>query len=247
MMTTENNEVEQQEEQVVEEEEQQEQVQQYLTAEQVQQIVRNQTTTLQSELRGAIGKIDSGLNAIRRDTSADLDRHMQALQQRGQLAAVLSNIPEENREWMEPLVQTLLAQQQAQAPQSMPTETAQPQQASTNDWLLQVVEQVRDFGVDPADPRLNWKALLAGDEQGFRRNLGDISRSGPASAGAKQPQQAQQRQGQRTQNNSENPPPVRGGGASGYRNIDDVRSAYIEDRIDLATAQKIASSLGHQI
>ena len=246
-MTTENNEVEQQEEQVVEEEEQQEQVQQYLTAEQVQQIVRNQTTTLQSELRGAIGKIDSGLNAIRRDTSADLERHMQALQQRGQLASVLSNIPEENREWMEPLVQTLLAQQQAQAPQYTPTETAQPQQASTNDWLLQVVEQVRDFGVDPADPRLNWKALLAGDEQGFRRNLGELSRSGPASAGAKQPQQAQQRQVQRTQNNSENPPPVRGGGASGYRNIDDIRSAYIEDKIDLATAQKIASSIGQKI
>ena len=172
---------------------------------------------------------------------------MQALQQRGQLAAVLSNIPEENREWMEPLVQTLLAQQQAQAPQPTPTETAQPQQASTDEWLVRVMEQVRDFGIDPADPRLNWQALLAGDEQGFRRNLGELSRSGPASAGAKQPQQAQQRQEQRTQNNSENPPPIRGGGASGYRNIDDIRSAYIEDKIDLATAQKIASSIGQKI
>ena len=99
------------------------------------------------------------------------------------------------------------------------------QKVSQDQWN-QIFQAVQDFGVDPADKRVNYAGLVdqsMTDEErrrAFFQSLRTIT-----TAEAKQaPQQTQQRQ---------QTPPVAAAPASstGFRNADEVRDAYVSDKI----------------
>ena len=120
-------------------------------------------------------------------------------------------------------LQAYLQQSQAASQQSTP-------EADNQERWGQIFRAVQHFGINPSDERVNYAALVDQSmtedqrQEAFLRSLRTI-----ATAEAKQaPQQTQQRQ---------QTPPVAAAPASstGFRNADEVRDAYVSDRISKDT------------
>ena len=122
------------------------------------------------------------------------------------------------------------AEAQLQARLQQPSAPMQNQQDDAQQQWSQIFRSVEDFGVDPTDNRVDYAALvdqsLPDDER--RKRFFQSLRTITMAEAKQAPQQTQQRQ---------QTPPVAAAPASstGFRNADEVRDAYVSDKISKDT------------
>jgi hypothetical protein len=195
-------------------------------------------STYQQQIAGLQSKVDTGLNAIRRDTQVAAEERINAEKARvreeyyGSLREISPEQEQAQRrhdDYMDGLERER-AKVTAQ-PTPAPVET---QAAPANDQAAweQIFGMVRDFGVDPNDPRVDYRALVdqnlteASRRQRFMQSV-RAAVTPAASAAAPTPQKP----------NGAAPhivtPPVEGAPqrGGGYRNADDVHDAFISGNI----------------
>ena len=227
---------------------------QYVTAEQLA-AMKQEVQQLRSENRGLQGQNDKGLNAIRRD----MEKNVQTLAQqqfesyRNEMdkKTYLDGLDEEQREIVSPLYDKINQLEQQQVQQTQPQVNGQQEQGQSNQaqqqWE-QVYQVVESMGVNRNDPNLRYSALdqtnnLTPEErsQQFFQSIGTAIRAkGGTPPAQPSPQQPQ------TQKPSTVSPPVEqpsGKAAPTYKNPDDVRSAYIEGKIEKAEYQQMLQKL----
>jgi len=223
---------------------------QYATSDQLTNI-HNELQQLRSENRGLQGLVDNGLNAIRRDTQTWAEQQFSGMRNEMDKKAYLENLDEEQRAVVTPLLnemEELRKQnvQQAQPQQSQTQQQAAPDQAQQQ-WE-QIYKFVESMGLDRNDPNLLYSALdptnsLAPEQRSaqFAESVGNAVRA----KGGTPPQQPSPQQPQ-VQKPATVSPPVdqpSGKAAPSYKNLDDVRSAYIEGKIEKAEYQSMVQKL----
>ena len=223
---------------------------QYATSDQLTNI-HNELQKLRSENRGLQGLVDNGLNAIRRDTQTWAEQQFSGMRNEMDKKAYLENLDEEQRAVVTPLLnemEELRKQnvQQAQPQQSQTQQQAAPDQAQQQ-WE-QIYKFVESMGLDRNDPNLLYSALdptnsLTPEQRSaqFAESVGNAVRA----KGGTPPQQPSPQQPQ-TQKPATVSPPVdqpSGKAAPSYKNLDDVRSAYIEGKIEKAEYQSMVQKL----
>jgi len=227
---------------------------QYVTADQLA-AMKQELQQLKSENRGLQGQNDKGLNAIRRD----MEKNVQTLAQQQfesyrnemEKKAYLDGLDEEQREIVSPLYDKINQLEQQQVQQVQPQVNGQQEQGQSTQvqqqWE-QVYQVVESMGVDRNDPNLRYSALdqtnsLTPEErsQQFFQSI----RTAIKAEGGTPPQQPSSQQRQ-TQKPSTVSPPVEqpsGKAAPTYKNLDDVRSAYIEGKMEKAEYQSMVQKL----
>jgi hypothetical protein len=196
-----------------------------------------QIQTLQAENRGLQGKIDSGLTAIRRDS----ERARVEGRQR-ETDTLISNLPEDQREYLAPILKRN-AELEAWA-------TTQEGVASPNGGTgaasNELQEIVRDMGVDPFNPGINYSALQnpslteSQRRQAFFSSVDTVKQESSTLAPTPPASPAP--------SNTVSPPVgSTPNTASEIRNIDDVRSAFIEGRLSQDNYRSRMSQLGHPV
>ena len=223
---------------------------QYATSDQLTNI-HNELQQLRSENRGLQGLVDNGLNAIRRDTQTWAEQQFSGMRNEMDKKAYLENLDEEQRAVVTPLLnemEELRKQnvQQAQPQQSQTQQQAAPDQAQQQ-WE-QIYKFVESMGLDRNDPNLLYSALdptnsLTPEQRSaqFAESVGNAVRA----KGGTPPQQPSPQQPQ-VQKPATVSPPVdqpSGKAAPSYKNLDDVRSAYIEGKIEKAEYQSMVQKL----
>mgnify|MGYP005814788839 CR=1 FL=1 len=223
---------------------------QYATSDQLTNI-HNELQQLRSENRGLQGLVDNGLNGIRRDTQTWAEQQFSGMRNEMDKKAYLENLDEEQRAVVTPLLnemEELRKQnvQQAQPQQSQTQQQAAPDQAQQQ-WE-QIYKFVESMGLDRNDPNLLYSALdptnsLAPEQRSaqFAESVGNAVRA----KGGTPPQQPSPQQPQ-VQKPATVSPPVdqpSGKAAPSYKNLDDVRSAYIEGKIEKAEYQSMVQKL----
>ena len=223
---------------------------QYVTPDQLTNI-QNELQQLRSENRGLQGLVDNGLNAIRRDTQTWAEQQFSGMRNEMDKKAYLENLDEEQRAVVTPLLNEMeeLRKQNVQPAQPQPSQTQQqaaPDQAQQQ-WE-QIYKFVESMGVDRNDPNLRYSALdptnsLTPEQRSaqFAESVGNAVRA----KGGTPPQQPSPQQPQ-TQKPATVSPPVdqpSGKAAPSYKNLDDVRSAYIEGKIEKAEYKSMVQKL----
>ena len=207
---------------------------QYVTTEQFGNLMaqmQQQSATIETMNRqqaGLQGKIDTGLNAIRRDTTAIAEQRIQEAEAQNR-NVFLSGIEDPSlqaqmRSYLEN--QDALAQQRVDLtrqpePEQAAVAQGAPQQA---DQMAQLREWVRSIAeMDPNTPGIDYATALRSDldvnarHKAFMQSVIAAGKpSIPASNQAPPPS-----------------PPVErpAAGVGGYRNASDLRSAYVEDKL----------------
>jgi len=187
-----------------------------VTLEQMQQFFHQQLQPLVSQVQGLHSKVDTGLNAVRRDVSAEAKQLVDSVTADIGKRQFLASLDED----MRPMAEGLLAQVDAR----MPPPVAQPQyqqpppaapQANAWEEVYQVVE---GFGLNRHDPNVNYQALSnaaltpAQQREAF---MGSIRTAIVQSAqGQQAPQPRQTPQAPVNGQQTVNPPVERGGGSS---------------------------------
>lgn len=127
-----------------------------LTEEQVRQIVQQQSDANLREMRGLQGLLDKGLDAIRRDTTADLDRRIAEMQAGAGRQQFLSSLDEEEREKFERVLTLMDAERNAAAPMSQAVSTAATPQEDPMEAAYRYVEA---SGLQRNNPSINYSIL----------------------------------------------------------------------------------------
>ena len=230
---------------------------QYVTSEQYQAMqneiaqVKQQNQKLESESRGLQGLVDNGLNAIRRDTQKWAEDQFTGIRSEMGRQQYLDNLDEEQKEVVAPLLNELdeLRKQQRVEPQAA-VQQQQVQSGQANQQWEQVYQFVESMGVNRNDPNLRYSALdptnsLNPEQRSaqFAESIGNAIRA----KGGTPPKQPSPQQPQvQTQKPTTVSPPVdqpSGKAAPSYKNLDDVRSAYIEGKIEKAEYQSMVQKL----
>ena len=202
-----------------------------VTNEQLQQFMEQQNrtyTNLEAQVRGLHSGFNKALDGIRAETSSRQAAQTQQANAQ-QLEQEIINAPEE----MQPVLRLI---QQQQAEQLRTQQEAQPQQApSVRDAQMQALQEAqdvaRDFGVDPQDPIIDYRALV--DETisvqerraRFFSSLGKIKEQKVQNPVA--PAKTQRA------NNEVNPPTESGPRSpASLKSADDYRDAYISGRLN---------------
>ena len=223
---------------------------QYATSDQLTNI-HNELQQLRSENRGLQGLVDNGLNAIRRDTQTWAEQQFSGMRNEMDKKAYLENLDEEQRAVVTPLLNEMEELRKQSVQQAQP-QTSPTQQQVTPDQAQQQWEQIYKFvesmGVDRNDPNLRYSALdptnsLTPEQRSaqFAESVGNAVRA----KGGTPPQQPSPQQPQ-VQKPATVSPPVdqpSGKAAPSYKNLDDVRSAYIEGKIEKAEYQSMVQKL----
>ena len=223
---------------------------QYATSDQLTNI-HNELQQLRSENRGLQGLVDNGLNAIRRDTQSWAEQQFSGMRNEMDKKAYLENLDEEQRAVVAPLLNEMEELRKQNVQQAQP-QTSPTQQQAAPDQAQQQWEQIYKFvesmGLDRNDPNLRYSALdptnsLAPEQRSaqFAESVGNAVRA----KGGTPPQQPSPQQPQ-TQKPATVSPPVdqpSGKAAPTYKNLDDVRSAYIEGKIEKAEYQSMVQKL----
>ena len=208
---------------------------QYLTVEQVQQMLSNQQRAFERQISGVTSKIDTGLNAIRRDTQswAQQQIQVQTAQQRKDWLAGLS---EEGRAVAEPLLKEIdKARQPAEEVASEPQADAPAPQP---DPWAKVYELVEDYGLKRDMPGIDYAAFTdpdLTDRQRQQRFLGSLRKGAgtpatvPAPAAPRAPA-------------SPPPPESPRGGGGGYASMETLRDAYITGKLTVNEYRQTAQS-----
>jgi len=210
-----------------------------ITMDQVNQLVSNQLQSLQREVASYRSKVDSGLDAIRRDTRSWAEQQLGDIQSQSNREQFLASLDEDQIRLAKPLLDRIdaVAQQSSQAPAqpSAPPVTGNQDQG---EWT-RVYSLVKDFGLDPQDPAIEYAALTAPGltpEMRQQRFAGSLAKAVAAkSKGA--PAAQQQKTAAKTPQTSS--PPLQSGpsgsGATSLKNPEDIRDAYISGKIDVDT------------
>lgn len=222
---------------------------QYLTNDQVQQLLSEQSRVYERQIAGLTSKIDTGLNAIRRDTTASMQQELANLNAQQGMQNWLSGLDEDQRALVQPLVtrqQQLEEQLQGQTPQSS-GEQGQSASPETN-WET-VYTVVRQLGLDPRTKGIDYDVLTSpglSNEQRQEQFLTSIRTTLISQATQQKPQTdgAVQQQAPATQSPPTDGPPRT---SATYRNIDDVRDAFISDKINQEEAMRLAGSMGQTL
>ena len=201
------------------------------TQEQVQQMIQAQLGPLQDQLRGVQGLTAKALDAHRGEWEGQLVN----LQNNMGRAAWLNNLEESERNLVQPLLNEI-----DQNRQQVPAPTGPPNVRESAMAAAQV------WGINPADPRINYALADQGNEQGLVANFRQIiALDEVAKAQAAYPaQQASQAAPQAAS------PPVVGTGAgppTSYNSIEEVHGAFITNTIDIATARQEAKKFGEEL
>ncbi len=227
---------------------------QYATSDQLTNI-HNELQQLRSENRGLQGLVDNGLNAIRRDTQTWAEQQFSGMRNEMEKKSYLENLDEEQRAVVAPLLNEMeeLRKQNVQQAQPQPSQT---QQQVTPDQAQQQWENIYKFvesmGVDRNDPNLRYSALdpnnnLTPEERQkqFAESIGNAKEAAVRAKGGTPPQQPSPQQPQVQKPTTVSPPVEQPSGkaAPSYKNLDDVRSAYIEGKIEKAEYQSMVQKL----
>ena len=227
---------------------------QYVTPDQLTAL-QTEVQQLRSENRGLQGQNDKGLNAIRRD----MEKNVQTLAQqqfesyRNEMdkKTYLDGLDEEQREIVSPLYDKINQLEQQQVQQTQPQVNGQQEQGQSTQaqqqWE-QVYQFVESMGVKRNDPNLRYSALdqtnsLAPDQRS--KQFAESIRTAIKAEGGTPPQQPSSQQRQTQKPTTVSPPVEQPGGkaAPTYKNLDDVRSAYIEGKIEKAEYQSMVQKL----
>jgi hypothetical protein len=211
---------------------------QYVTVDTLQKMQDDQmarfSQMVASQVGGLQGKVDKGLNAIRRDTQAESAERFKEAESRNR-ESFLRNIEDPDlRSQMGQYLTTQDANWAERAQAAAPiieSESPAPQQQDNEARWNQVFAVVQELGGDPRDPRINYNALV--DEtiteptrrERFFKSLRDTLKTPPPAPAAQQSDQPQGRQPVS--------PPIEGGErrSGGYRSREDVDRAYMSDGI----------------
>ena len=198
------------------------------TQEQVQQMIQAQLGPLQDQLRGVQGLTAKALDAHRGEWEGQLAN----LHSNMGRANWLGGLEESERNLVTPLLNEIdRSRQQVPAPTGPPN-VRESAMAAAQVW-----------GINPADPRINYALADQGNEQGLVANFRQIialDEVAKAQAAHPAPQVAPQAAS----------PPVVGTGAGppgSYNSLEEVRGAFITDTIDIATARQEAKKFGEEL
>ena len=212
-----------------------------LTREELISLMDTRDRQLLAQVSGLASKIDTGLNAVRRDTRTWAEQQIGELRTTMGRQKYLDSLDEEQRKIAEPL----LAEMDRRNPQ--PSSPAQEVQQPAGDpvqlWndILRISAEAK---VNPYDESIGlYKSMATNlpNEENlrlFRQNIQAVKAAVQPAAPAPQRTAA-----------PANNPPIETQAASrvgGYRNADDVRDAYIMDRIDKEQYRKALATFGQQ-
>jgi hypothetical protein len=206
-----------------------------LTRVEVEQMLAEQARVYQGQIAGLQSKVDTGLNAVRRDTQTWAQQQMGDLQTRLGRESWLNSLDEDQRSLVTPLVQQMDRMQPAPAPlpDSAPTAYSDAGMLDTQmDFVIQ------GFGLQPNDVRINKAALRAGDQQGFMQSI----RSAIAADTTAQPPQPRQQSAPQAVN-----PPVEGRGQSSNNGTDSIMNQHIRGEISIEEYKRRMSEQGVQV
>lgn len=227
---------------------------QYVTPDQLTNI-ENKLQKLESENRGLQGLVDNGLNAIRRDTQTWAEQQFSGMRNEMDKKALLENLDEEQMAVVTPLLNEMEELRKQNVQQAQP-QTSPTQQQAAPDQAQQQWEQIYKFvesmGLDRNDPNLLYSALdptnsLTSEQRSaqFAESIGNAKEAAVRAKGGTPPQQPSPQQPQVQKPATVSPPVEQPGGkaAPSYKNLDDVRSAYIEGKIEKAEYQSMVQKL----
>lgn len=214
-----------------------------VTMEQVNQLVENQLQSLQREVASYRSKVDSGLDAIRRDTKSWAEQQLGDIQSQSNREQFLASLDEEQMAVAKPLLDRIDAvAQQSSQPAAQPSEPPVTGNQDQGGWS-KVYSLVKDFGLDPQDPAIEYAALSVPGltlEMRQKRFTGSLSKAKEIQIIARSkgaPAAQQQKIAAKTSQASS--PPLQSGpsgsGATSLKNPEDIRDAYITGKIDVDT------------
>jgi hypothetical protein len=215
---------------------------------QVMQVMQNQAAenaTLRSQVQGLQGKIDTGLNAIRRDTKAQAEERIkQADQQNRELH--LRNVAEQNPELSDEMRrfysnQDLIALERAQLmSESEPQPETVPVQSNPADDMDALRVWVSNMGGNPDASGIDYQAALNPQVSVTERQ--NVFMRQVIAAQPKAAQASAASNGQATQS----PPPAGGAnvGKGRFTNFVQVADAFQQGIIDRDIYQTEASRFG---
>ena len=207
-----------------------------------------QTISAQArQIYGMQSKIDTGINAVAHRQEQAIQRGFEDIKQQMYGQNLLNQVPEEHREWMGPIMETLQKQNQP-APESLAPES-QAMGDPQSDWQ-QVFDLVQQAGVNPQDSRMMeaYPLLTSGQQGAFMSRLAQVVREdaskGGSANGQARTQAPRQAQAQRTVS-----PPIESSPSAGrgLNSADDLRNAFIENKLDFPEYQKRMSALGESV
>ncbi len=211
---------------------------QYVTAEQMQQLLNQQAQTYERQISGLQSKLDTGLNAIRRDTQSWAEQKIAGLQTEMGRQQWLASLSEEERRLAQPLLEAIQQTRPQPAPNPQPAPQPQPGTDVAQQQWQAVYQMVRNMGIDPQTPGIDYQVLTntALDqntrEQKFYASVFAAKAKPNGVQAGVQPQQARPQ--------TPNPPinSAAAGRGGGYRTVDEVYDAYNTGRIDTPTFRK---------
>jgi hypothetical protein len=214
----------------------------YVTEESMRILLTEQAKAYQTQVSGLQGKLDKGLDAIRRDTvNASREEIERINKEAAERQGIISAIPEEDRERLGPVIDKLIDRTKApvvtQAEQTAPVSGVTDQM--TEQWE-QVREAVRTFRLDPDDPNVTQKYRILLDQavpemDRWPKFVDELValRATRTTNGAT----TQARPQDRTTSPPVNAAP--GGGAAAFRSQDDVRTAFIQGLLGRQTDPEV--------
>lgn len=195
---------------------------------QLRQLIESQAELLRNQgaqIAGLQGKIDQGLNAIRRDTEAIASKQVGDLKSEIGRANLLASIEDDGERSR---TEMLLNEMDKLKPQTAPVETPQvPQQAPQG--MEQVYGVVEGMGLKRNDPRINYAAL--NDQTLTEAQRGQVFLNSMKTAIQADATQAPTPTPARQEN-----PPVDDGNSlvtgENYRNVDSLLDAYTAGKLN---------------
>jgi hypothetical protein len=208
---------------------------QYATKEEIESL----RALIVAQTGGLQSKIDTGLNAIRRDSEVRVAAQAASMREQT-FNEILQDLPESQASAMK----LLWEQQQA----SMQPAPEQPAPGSLTSQEREEAERfARNAGVDPSDTRIDYASLIdpsiSVDER-QQKFIGSIFATKTPAAPATPSASDAKASTPETQN-----PPVetQSGTGNGLNNVDAVRDAFVSDRIDLETYKSRMAALGQPV
>jgi hypothetical protein len=217
-----------------------------ITEEQVRQIVQQQTELIQRQLSGIQGLTDRALDAHRRDWTTDIERRFAEAQAGAGRQQFLNSLEEDEREKYQQMLSVMDAERRASAPAPL----LDPEPMEMGPDPVTAPEQARRYvemnGLQRNNPNIDYAVLndpaLTGPQREavFVGIVADAVRKQAVAGVTRQPAQP-------PAGTAQHPPVDVGPGIhseASLRSQDDLRSAYLEDRIPLDDYRTRMAALG---
>lgn len=189
--------------------------------------------------QGLESRIDKGINQATRQ-AAEAAAMAAKLEREQTVTSLLSKVEDPDQREIFQQILAISAPPESAVPTAV--EPAQPTPAQQNQWDG-IFHMVRSLGVDPNDNRLDYQVLVdttLPEQTRQDRFFASIRTAQTPTDPTPPAQQAPPRTGQ-------TPPRSPGATGTGYRTADDVRGAYIEERIDKDEYRKRMAVFGESV